>query len=399
MPINAIRKFIKLESSGGIVLLITALLALFISNSPFSEYYQQWFEAPIGISIGGFQFQKDLAWWINDALMVFFFFMVSLEIKWEMVKGELSSLSSMMLPLIAAIGGMTIPALVYMVINWKNPAVHAGWAIPTATDIAFSLGILSLLGRRVPLPLKIFLSAIAIFDDLGAIIIIAIFYTQQLALLPLFLGGLLLILLFALNHFYVIKITPYLIIGFLLWVCFLNAGIHPTLAGVATALAIPVHTQDRQPSPVSRLTDRLHLWVAFLILPLFAFANAGISFTSGITVNDLVSPLALGIAAGLFIGKQMGIFAATYLAVQLKLCQLPRNASWTNIYGIALICGIGFTMSLFIGALAFTGVDRSSYILLVRWGVIAGSFLSMVIGYLFLYFSLPVTAQRKDRSI
>lgn len=389
LPIKAIRKFIKLESSGGIVLFAMTLIALLISNSPFSINYQQLFDTTLGLKIADFKFEKSISWWINDTLMLFFFLMVCLEIKWEMVKGELNSFSSMMLPLIAALGGMSLPAIIYMLINWQNPAVHSGWAIPTATDIAFSLGILSLLGSRVPLTLKLFLSAVAIFDDLGAIVIIAFFYTNTLSFPALLLAFFCLLLLFALNRTNVTKISPYLIVGFFLWLCLLNSGIHPTLAGVATAFAIPVHRTDlNKPYPTQYLSGKLHPWVVFLILPLFAFANAGISFSSGLTANDLINPLALGIAAGLFIGKQIGIFGATFLAIKFKLCKLPKDIRWSNLYGISLICGIGFTMSLFIGSLAFNGMNQDTYEALVRWGVMLGSFTSGVLGYLFLYFNL-----------
>lgn len=335
--------------------------------------------------IGTFALSKPLILWVNDGLMAIFFFLVGLEIKRELMEGELNSLSKFALPGFAAVGGMVVPGLIYAFFNWEVPGYLHGWAIPTATDIAFALGILSLLGSRVPVSLKIFLTALAILDDLGAIVIISLFYTHDMSMLSLALAGLCVIILAILNITGVKQIGAYILVGFILWICVLKSGVHATLAGVILAMAIPLRDKDDPSnSPVRNLEHALHPWVAFLVLPIFAFFNAGVSF-EGITLKTFTHSIPLGIAAGLFIGKQLGVFGAAWIAVKAKLAKLPEGASWSWIYGIAMVCGIGFTMSLFIGTLAFNETDKH-YAVLVRLGVLLGSLLSGVLGYFILFF-------------
>ncbi len=404
MPIQTIRRFIKLEASGGIVLFVAAVLALIMSNSPLQSTYQQLFDTVFSIKFGDWGLSKPLILWVNDGLMAIFFLLVGLEIKRELIEGELSSIRQVMLPGIAAIGGMIGPALFYIALNHHDRALMHGWAIPTATDIAFSLGILALLGKRVPISLKIFLTALAIFDDLGAIIIIAIFYTADISFLSLMLAGGCLIILFILNRSGVKNLVPYFIVGTILWLCVLKSGVHATLAGVALAFAIPLRPKKHMPdyvpggqaSPLHVLESKLHPWVAFMVLPIFAFANAGVSF-HGMGMDDLLGTLPLGIAVGLFVGKQVGIMLASWLAIKTGLAQMPRGANWKGIYGIALVCGVGFTMSLFIGTLAFDKLG-DEYLSMVRLGVMVGSLLSGVLGYLVLRFANPNTRLGHSRN-
>ncbi len=333
------------------------------------------------IQIGELEIHKPLLLWINDGLMAIFFLLVGLEIKREALEGELSTLAQIALPGIAAAGGMAVPALVYVLFNLGSPAELKGWAIPAATDIAFALGILALLRSRVPLTLKVFLLAIAIIDDLGAIVIIALFYTKDLSLMSLLLASIGLVTLTLLNRLRVVRLAPYVLAGIFIWVCVLKSGVHATLAGVALAFAIPIRARDDpEHSPLRELEHILHPWVAYGIMPIFAFANAGVPLV-GITVATLLSPLPLGIAMGLFVGKQISIFGSVWLAVKLRLCALPQGATWPQIYGVALLCGVGFTMSLFIGTLAFEDPQRAVG---VRIGVLGGSILSAIIGYLVL---------------
>ncbi|WP_342227394.1 Na+/H+ antiporter NhaA [Rickettsiella endosymbiont of Rhagonycha lignosa] len=388
MRIKFLHKFIQLEASGGISLGIATLLALILANSSWQTYYQTFlnFDISLGPSIH-FSFLH----FINDGLMTIFFFLVSLEIKREVVQGELNTLTKALLPTLAAIGGMIIPALVYLTINHGYPQLISGWAIPMATDIAFSLGVLSLLGKHIPVVLKIFLMALAIIDDLGAIIVIAIFYTQQIGWLYLFLSLLTFIGLLSLNYFKIQRFLPYCLLGITLWILILNSGIHATIAGVLFGFTIPLSSNNKNfNSLLHHLIHQLHPWIAYGILPLFAFANAGLSF-SNIKLSTFIHPLPLGIIAGLFLGKQLGIFGASWLAVKTKLAKLPYQVNWWHIYGTALICGIGFTMSLFIASLAFGDNELTT---LVRLGVFTGSVLSGIAGY-----SILSLAQQKNQRL
>ena len=381
MPITALREFLRLEAAGGIVLVISAGLALVMANSFLSPLYQAFLEVPVVVQVGGLILAKPLLLWINDGLMAVFFFLVGLEIKREVLQGELSSLSQASLPGFAALGGMAIPALVYVLVNLGDTETLRGWAIPAATDIAFALGVLALLGRRVPAVLKIFLLALAIMDDLGAIVIIAVFYTSDLSLISLGLAAVGIVILALLNLFNCVRSAAYVMVGLAVWVCVLKSGVHATLAGVAVAFFIPLRAKTEEGhSPLEHLEHMLHPWVAFAILPLFAFANAGVSL-EGLTPASLFAPVPLGIAAGLFIGKQLGVFGFTYGAVRLGLARMPQGVSWLQIYGLSLLTGIGFTMSLFIGTLAFDGMDHATGI---RLGVLSGSFLSAFGGYFLL---------------
>jgi len=338
-------------------LMAIALLALLANNSPLSGVYSSFLATPVEVQFGAFEIAKPLLLWINDGLMAIFFFLVGLEIKREVMDGELSSFDKASLPIFAATGGIAIPALVFLAFNMSNPATVQGWAIPAATDIAFALGVLALVGSRVPVSLKILLLAVAIIDDLAAIIIIAIFYTQDLSLIALGWAGVGTVGLIALNRMGVMRIMPYALIGVFIWACVLKSGVHATLAGVVTALAIPLkHKEPSENSPLHRAEHGLHIWVAFLILPLFAFANAGVSL-AGIQFSDIIAPLPLGIALGLFVGKQIGVFSFCWIAVKLGLAKLPVGTNWAQIYAIACLTGIGFTMSLFIGTLAFDDAE------------------------------------------
>lgn len=381
--VTKIQDFLRLETSAGFVLMAVAVLALIANNSPLAPLYSGFLSTPVAVQFGGFEIAKPLLLWINDGLMAIFFFLVGLEIKKEVMEGELSTFDKAALPLFAAIGGILFPALVYIYFNISDPEAVQGWAIPAATDIAFALGVLALVGSRVPVSLKILLLAVAIIDDLAAIVIIALFYTQDLSLVALGWGGVGVAALFAVNRMGVMRITPYALIGLFVWACVLKSGVHATLAGVVTALAIPLkHKAAGESSPLHRAEHGLHIWVAFLILPLFAFANAGVSL-GGITPADMLAPLPLGIALGLFVGKQVGVFSLAWLAVKLGFAKLPAGTNWCQIYGIACLTGIGFTMSLFIGTLAF---DGESTLNAVRLGVLMGSIASGLLGFILLRF-------------
>ena len=385
-----IQNFLKLESSAGILLMIAALMALIASNSMLSGLYGGFLTTPVVVQVGALEIAKPLLLWINDGLMAVFFFLIGLEIKREILEGELSSFDKAALPLIAAIGGMAGPALVYVLINWSTPETMNGWAIPAATDIAFALGVLMLLGRSAPTSLKVFLLAIAIIDDLGAITVIALFYTSDLSTTALGLAAVGLASLIVLNRSGVKTITPYALIGLFIWVCVLKSGVHATLAGVLTALAIPIHGKTKEAqSPLHKLEHGLHPWIAFGVLPIFAFANAGVSLT-GLSLEDLAAPITLGVAAGLFIGKQIGVFGATFLAVKAGIARRPEGTNWAHIYGVACLTGIGFTMSLFIGMLAFDARDSLDQ---VRIGVLAGSLLSAIAGVVALKLAARMTVQ------
>ncbi|MGW8246530.1 MAG: Na+/H+ antiporter NhaA [Acidiferrobacterales bacterium] len=383
MPIQAIKEFLRYESASGILLLAATILAMLIQNSPASHLYDALLDLHVEIRVGNFQIAKPLLLWINDGLMAIFFFLIGLEVKREVLDGELSEPSRVALPVIAAIGGMALPAIIYAAINWGNPVTMRGWAIPSATDIAFSLGVLALLGSRIPSSLKLFLMTLAIVDDLGAIIIIAIFYTSDLSITSLAIAGGGLLVLFILNRKGVLDFAPYLLVGLVVWAAVLKSGVHATLAGVLIAFFIPFRKQPgEKKTQLETLEHDLHPVVAYGILPLFAFANTGISF-EGITLQSFLHPVPLGIAAGLFIGNQIGIFGFSWLAIKTGIARLPSGANWMQMYGIALLCGIGFTMSLFISSLAFQQ-DAQAVPFDDRLGILFGSLVSGVFGYLVL---------------
>ena len=376
--------FFRLEAASGLVLLITAIIALILSNSTFSDLYFSTLEQYLFIGINDFGLKLSVHHWINDLLMAIFFFFVTLEIKREFIQGELSNLKKALLPIIGAVGGMVIPALVYVVINFKNPETLNGWAIPSATDIAFSLGILSLLGSRVPISLKIFLTALAIIDDLGAILIIAFFYSGDLNISYLSLILITYIFLLVLNKYGIKKFFPYLIIGFFMWFFTYKSGIHATIAGVLLASTIPHRIKNKDFSLLIKIEHAISPYVAFMIMPIFAFANAGVSL-EGLTLSSLLQPVPLGILLGLFVGKQVGVMIFSFVAVKTGAAQMPDNSSWLNLYGVSVLTGIGFTMSLFVGNLAF--VENIQYIDGVKIGVLTGSLLSTLFGYFILLFS------------
>ena len=383
-----IQEFIRLETSGGIILMIAAVLAMIIANSPLATAYDAILGTYIKVGIGSFEIAKPAILWINDGLMAIFFFLVGLEIKREVLAGELSSFDKAILPIMAAIGGMAVPGLIYAIINWGTPENLNGWAIPTATDIAFALGILALIGSRAPVALKIFLLAIAIIDDLGAIVIIALFYTSQLSINALTISMLGFAVAIVLNRMGIQRTAPYLLVGIVMWVFVLKSGVHATLAGVLIALTIPLKSKNEDEALLYKMEHGLHPWVAFLILPIFAFANAGVNFT-GIGIDDLLQPLTLGIAVGLFLGKQIGVFLATWIGVKSGIARLPENVTWRHVYGVACLTGVGFTMSLFIGSLAFGDADEMNA---VRLGVVLGSVLSGLFGYVLLKSASPKIA-------
>ena len=389
MAIRRIKAFFEFEAAGGIVLALAAIAAMIIANSPLNVWYEGFIHAPVAIQIGEFAIAKDAHHWINDGLMAVFFFLVGLELKREVLIGELSNVKQIILPAGAALGGMIMPAIVYLLFNYNEPEFWKGWAIPAATDIAFALGILSLLGNRVPNSLKVFLVSIAIFDDIGAILIIALFYTSELSLESLAVAGLCLPFLYILNRRNVTNITPYLLIGLIMWIAVLKSGIHATLAGVVLALFIPMFDRtDPEHSPLEELEHDLHNTVAFGILPIFAFANSGISL-EGAGFAELFHSVPLGIAAGLFIGKQLGVMFMCWLIFKLGISTMPKGMDYKQIYGAALLCGVGFTMSLFIGGLAFAG-DTTMFD--ERLGIIMGSIVSGIAGYIMLKMSLKDNA-------
>ena len=376
--------FFKLEAASGLVLLIAAIIALIISNSNFSDLYFSTLEQYLFIGINDFGLKLSVHHWINDLLMAIFFFFVTLEIKREFIQGELANLKKALLPIIGAVGGMVIPALVYIVINFGNTETLNGWAIPSATDIAFSLGILSLLGSRVPISLKIFLTALAIIDDLGAILIIAFFYSGDLSISYLSLILISYIFLLVLNKFGIKKFLPYMVVGAFMWFFTYKSGIHATIAGVLLASIIPHRINDKDFSLLIKLEHGISPYVAFIIMPIFAFANAGVSL-EGLSLSSLLQPVPLGILLGLFVGKQVGVMIFSFVAVKTGAAQMPDNANWLTLYGVAVLTGIGFTMSLFVGNLAFA--ENIQYIDGVKIGVLAGSLLSTLFGYFILLFA------------
>lgn len=395
------QQFFRLEAAGGILLMMSAILAVVIANSPLQPFYTYLLEEvdlTIGFSshdgLSALALSKPLLLWINDGLMAIFFFLVGLEIKREMMEGELSSRDRALLPALAAVGGMCVPALIYYFFNQHDPVAIQGWAVPAATDIAFALGVLALLGSRAPLSLKILLTAIAIIDDLGAIVIIALFYTSDIHVTPLIIAAVAFVWLVIINRMRVMSISPYAVLGFILWFAVLKSGVHATLAGVVTALFIPLNNhKDRKHSPLKHLEHSLHPWVAYFVLPIFAFANAGVDF-AGMTWGDVMNPVTLGIFKGLFFGKQIGIFVVMFIVVSLRLSPKPKGANWLQLYGVSLLCGVGFTMSLFIGELAFDTRDHATA---VRMGVIMASMASAICGYLILRLCPSETAKKIKR--
>ena len=372
-------RFFQLEAASGLLLIAAAALALIINNSPLSHYYTAFLDVPVAVQIGALKIAKPSLLWINDGLMALFFLLIGLEVKRELLDGQLSRPSQVVLPGAAAIGGMVVPALIYWYINKDFPDAHGGWAIPMATDIAFALGVLALLGKRVPVSLKLFLMTLAIIDDLGAIIVIAVFYSSELSGVSLMLAAACLVVLIAMNRMGVVKIAPYMIVGLILWVCVLKSGVHATLAGVTLAFCIPLRTRNSEPSPLMGIEHALHPWVAYGILPLFAFANAGVSLT-GVNLHSFTHHVPIGIAAGLLIGKTVGVFGLTWIVIKTGLAALPTGANWGQLFGVAILCGIGFTMSLFVGSLAFVS-GSSDYVGMDRMGILTGSILAALIGY------------------
>ncbi|HEX7027816.1 MAG TPA: Na+/H+ antiporter NhaA [Gammaproteobacteria bacterium] len=391
--LDTIKDFIKLESASGITLIGAAIVAMILANSPLSMYYALLIEMPVEIRTGPLQIAKPLLLWVNDGLMAIFFFLVGLELKREFLEGELSDRQKVIFPAIGALGGMLVPALIYLFINRHNPIAVQGWAIPAATDIAFALGVLSLLSTRVPTALKVFLISLAIFDDVGAIIIIAVFYSDNLSLAALLIATSSLVILYVLNRRNITETAPYVLIGTIMWIAVLKSGVHATLAGVLLALFIPMRDMnDPAKSPLMDLEHNLHTAVAFVILPLFAFVNAGIPLLD-VGMNYLLHPVPLGIAAGLFFGKQLGVFGFCWLAVRLRITKLPEGINWGNLYGVSLLCGVGFTMSLFIGTLAFENTGQN-LLFDERLGIIIGSLLSACAGFVVLHKVLPSSPKK-----
>ncbi|AMW35672.1 Na+/H+ antiporter NhaA [Haematospirillum jordaniae] len=387
MALSMIRKFMHMEAAGGLCLVGAACIALLLANSAGAPFYQDFLTTKLAVTFNGAGIDKPLLLWINDGLMAVFFLLVGLEIKREVLEGELSSRKKALMPGIAALGGMIGPALVYIAFNMAWPDRLTGWAIPAATDIAFALGVMALAGKRVPATLKIFLLALAVMDDLGAIIIIAFFYTSHLSMLSLGLAVIAIMVLFSLNKAGVNRITPYVLVGVFLWVCVLKSGVHATLAGVVLGLAIPLcGSGQASESPLKHVEEALHPWVAFGIMPIFAFANAGVSL-AGVTYDIVFSTITLGIGLGLFIGKQVGVMTFTWFASVRGIGALPKGVSWAQFYGMSVITGIGFTMSLFVGTLAFpSGLHDAE----IRLGVLGGSLLSALVGLLILKRATPV---------
>ena len=381
---NALTRFLQLESASGLLLIGAAVLAMTINNSPLSFLYNGLLDVPVAVQVGALQIAKPLLLWINDGLMALFFLLIGLEVKREVLEGQLRQPAQLILPGAAAVGGMLVPALIYWWLNHANPAAASGWAIPMDTDIAFALGVLALLGKRVPVSLKLFLMTLAIIDDLGAIIVIALFYSNELSNLSLILAAIFLSILILMNRFGVSTLGPYLIIGTFLWICVLKSGVHATLAGVVLALTIPMRNREHN-SPLLSLEHALQPWVAFAILPLFAFANAGVPL-DGLSLDSFIHPVPLGITAGLLLGKTLGVFGFTWLIIQTGWAKLPLGANWGQVLGLSILCGIGFTMSLFVGSLAFVP-EVSEYAGMDRVGILTGSVLAALIGYSVCYLS------------
>ncbi len=384
-------KYIQQESFAGIFLVTTAFLAILVANSPLNVYYQMLIDTPVAIKVGQLEIYKPLLLWVNDGLMAIFFFLIGLELKREFIEGELSERKKIVLPALGALGGMFVPALIYVWLNYDDPVALQGWAIPAATDIAFALGILSLLGSRVPISLKVFLTSLAIFDDVGAILIIALFYTSKISIVALLIVAVTCLILFVLNKKRITDKSIYIIFGIVMWVAMLKSGVHATLAGVILALFIPFYAKSNQEtSPLKSLEQDLHSTVALIILPIFAFCNAGVNF-SNFGLEQLLHGIPLGIALGLFFGNQIGIFLFCWLGIKLRLTTLPEEISWLSLYGTAALCGVGFTMSLFIGSLAFEETG-ANYLIDERIGILIGSLVSGIYGYFILRNSLKLNS-------
>lgn len=380
-------RFFQQESAGGILLMLMTCVALVVANSPLFPYYQSMLSLPFMVALGPFELEKPLLLWVNDGLMSIFFLLVGLELKREFLEGELADRKMVVLPAVGALGGMLVPALIYVAFNWRNDMVLRGWAIPAATDIAFALGVLSLLGSRVPVSIKVFLSSLAIFDDIGAILIIALFYTHHISYEALWVVALCMTGLLLLNAFNVVRKKLYILLGLIMWLAMLKSGVHATISGVLLAMFIPMRsTYNRRLSPLRRLEHALHPWVAFGIVPIFALFNAGIRF-NGMGSEQVLHSVPIGIALGLFVGKQLGVFVFAWAAIHLGWAALPKTMSWRTLYGTAALCGIGFTMSLFIGGLAFEMVPTQG-VFDERTGILAGSIVSAILGYVILRFSL-----------
>ncbi len=380
--VNKVKYLFRSEASGGIFLVVAAVLAMIIANSPAQDWYKSLLDIPVVFSIGTFVIDKGLLLWVNDGLMALFFFLVGLEIKREVLNGQLSDAKQLVLPLIAAVAGIVAPALIYMFFNAEDPIAANGWAIPSATDIAFALGVFVIFGKHLPLSLKLFLLSVAIFDDIAAVVIIALFYSEDLSMISILVASIGIVGLFVLNFFNLHIKAAYILIGLVVWAAVLKSGVHATLAGFAVAWFIPLMSKSDsdEDSMLESIEHSLHPWVTFFILPVFAFANAGVNLT-GASMETLLNPVTIGIALGLFVGKQVGIFGACWLAVQLKLTRLPEGTNWSQLYGVCLLCGIGFTMSLFIGTLAF---EHNGLFLQesVKVGVLVGSLFSAALGAL-----------------
>jgi NhaA family Na+:H+ antiporter len=394
--IDMMRQFIRLESAGGILLLMAAVLAMLVANSPLDEYYDRLLDTTVAVQVGALAINKPLLLWINDGLMAVFFFLVGLEIKREVLEGELSSVSQIVLPAVGALGGMLVPAAIYAWLNWGDATALDGWAIPVATDIAFALALLGVFGSRVPTALKVFLLTLAIFDDLGAIVIIALFYSGDLSLNALAFGAAALAVGVIMNRLGVTRTSAYVMLGVVLWTAVLKSGVHATLAGVLIAFCVPMRDRDGN-SPLRELEHNLHTPVAFVILPIFAFANAGLAL-GGMSLDDLAHPVTLGVTLGLLVGKPIGIGAFVAIGVLLRLVRLPPGMTWMQVLGAACACGIGFTMSLFIAGLAFEH-GSGDYFSGDRLGILLGSVLSALFGYLLLHISLPRSAASAGRPV
>ncbi|WP_111979196.1 Na+/H+ antiporter NhaA [Algibacillus agarilyticus] len=393
-----LKRFFHSESAAGVLLMLTAILAMIAANTDLAPYYAQLIEMPVTVMVGSFGIDKPLILWINDGLMAVFFFLVGMELKGELLEGELSDWRAITLPAVGALGGMIVPSLIYLYFNYDDPLAIEGWAIPAATDIAFALGILTLLGTRVPVALKIFLVSLAIFDDIGAIIIIALFYTSKISALALIIAACCIAGLAVLKLRKCTNLTPYLLIGTIMWMAVLKSGVHATLAGVVLAMFIPMRDpKDPSKSPLRDLEHDLHSVVAFFVLPIFAFANSGISL-AGVGIEQVMHPVPLGIALGLVMGKQIGVFGFCWVLIKLKWISLPKNLNLKMLYGVSLLCGVGFTMSMFIGSLAFEETG-TNLLFDERLGIIIGSLVSGLLGFLVLRKVLPKESLNNEQGV